>query len=409
MVPKGWKIKRLDEISLVKRGKFSARPRNDPQYYDGDIPFVQTGDVSKSGVTLKKHSQHLNLKGLTVSTLFPKGTILITIAANIGDCTIAPYEVAFPDSLVGVTVDTRGVHNLWLLYYLKTKKETLNAQATQNAQKNINLQTLNPLPILLPPLAEQKKIARILSTWDKAIETVDKLIENNEQQKKALMQLLLTGKKRLPGFSGEWKEVKLGDVAKFSGGSSFKPEYQGQGSGDYPFVKVNDMNLKGNEKYITTSKNWISQMVRQKIRAKIFHKDAIIFAKVGAALLLNRRRILTQNTCIDNNLMAATCSSSILSPFLYQILLNLDFSKYVQEGAIPSINQQTIGQIIISCPALNEQQKISQLLETVEKKSSSLVAFKQNLQRQKQALMQQLLTGKRRVKIDEPELTEALA
>ena len=102
MIPAGWKIAPLEELADVDRGRFSARPRNDPQYYDGHIPFVQTGDVSGSGRYLRQFSQTLNERGLAVSRLFPAGTILITIAANIGDTAITPFDVAFPDSVVGV-------------------------------------------------------------------------------------------------------------------------------------------------------------------------------------------------------------------------------------------------------------------------------------------------------------------
>ena len=97
-----WKKNSLDEIASVSRGKFSARPRNDPRYYGGNIPFVQTGDIVSAKRFLSQHSQTLNNEGLAVSKIFPKGTILITIAANIGDVAITKYDVACPDSLVAI-------------------------------------------------------------------------------------------------------------------------------------------------------------------------------------------------------------------------------------------------------------------------------------------------------------------
>ena len=188
MVPKGWSEHTLDDLALVERGKFSVRPRNDPRYYGGDMPFVQTGDVTSSGTYLKSFSQTLNENGIGVSKVFPKNTILITIAANIGDTAITTFEVACPDSVVAIQPYKHVADVYWLKKYLETRKTDLDAQSTQNAQKNINLQVLKPLLILTPPYAEQKKIAKILSTWDNAISVTEKLLANSQQQKKALTQ-----------------------------------------------------------------------------------------------------------------------------------------------------------------------------------------------------------------------------
>lgn len=212
MVPKEWHTTTLEALATVERGKFSARPRNDPQYYGGSIPFVQTGDVSTSGMYLKRHSQTLNERGLAVSRLFPASTILVTIAANIGDVAIAPYEVAFPDSVVGVQARPDKCDPIWLYYYLLGSKDRLDKRATQNAQKNINLEVLRPLLVAAPPLQEQRQIAQVISFWDRAIETTERLIANSERQKHALMRLLLTGKKRIPGFTGNWNVAPLGEI-----------------------------------------------------------------------------------------------------------------------------------------------------------------------------------------------------
>ena len=157
-IPESWEVVNLEEIALVERGKFSIRPRNNPLYYGGDIPFVQTGDISKSNGVLKSFSQTLNDKGLQVSKMFPAQIILITIAANIGDVAMTTFPVACPDSLVAIS-PKNNINNLWLISFLQTKKEFLESKATQNAQKNINLQTLKPLRIPLPPDHEQQKMA----------------------------------------------------------------------------------------------------------------------------------------------------------------------------------------------------------------------------------------------------------
>ncbi|MFN7504720.1 MAG: restriction endonuclease subunit S, partial [Limnobacter sp.] len=131
---------------------------------------------------------------------------------------------------------------------------------------------------------------------------------------------------------------------------------------------------------------------------------SIIFAKVGAALLLNRRRILSRPTIIDNNMMAAVPSNAADTEFLYQLLLAIDFARFVQEGAVPSINQGDLSSFKISYPDVEEQQKIATVLSNSDQQISALQQKLDVLKKEKKALMQQLLTGKRRVKIDDKEV-----
>lgn len=195
-IPEGWELKRLEEIADIDRGKFSVRPRNDPRYFGGDIPFVQTGDVVSADGRLRKHSQTLNALGKGVSREFPSGTILITIAANIGDTAITTYPVCCPDSVVGI-VPNNGINVDWLREFLVLQKSTLDRQATQNAQKNINLQHLRPMQIPVPPMEEQRDIGRCVQAINDSISQHDLEFTNMTLLKSALMSDLLTGRKRV--------------------------------------------------------------------------------------------------------------------------------------------------------------------------------------------------------------------
>lgn len=176
-LPSQWSIEKLSDIASVERGKFSHRPRNDPKFYGGSIPFIQTGDVVNSKGRIKIYSQTLNEQGLSVSKMFPKGTIVLTIAANIGDTGILEFDACFPDSLVGIQPHSN-VDSIFLEYFLKSRKAYLNSIATQSAQKNINLAKLNPMFVSVPPLDEQKKIAEILSSVD------DEIIKNTFEKER---------------------------------------------------------------------------------------------------------------------------------------------------------------------------------------------------------------------------------
>lgn len=197
-IPIEWEVVELGKVSKIQRGKFGHRPRNDPDYYNGQFPFVQTGDVTNSDFYLKEYSQTLSKLGTTASRLFPVGTIIMTIAANIGDVAINQYEVYFPDSLVGINADETRVNTEFLYYRLITKKDELNSIATESAQKNINYSNLVPLKIAIPvEIKEQIKIKDKLMLVDEQIRKEQKTMENLQAQKQGLMSDLLTGKVRV--------------------------------------------------------------------------------------------------------------------------------------------------------------------------------------------------------------------
>ncbi|RKR69029.1 type I restriction enzyme S subunit [Acidovorax sp. 94] len=197
-IPVGWRVTTLEQVANVERGKFSARPRNDPQYFEaGDIPFIQTGDIAGATRYVSQSSQFINEAGLTVSRLFPVGTIFITIAANIGDVAMAKIPMACPDSLVGILPSSAECDGMWLYYLLKNSKEYFDSQSTQNAQKNINLQVLRPFAFGLPPLAEQAHIAGSLGSIDDKLEVLTTQQAHYQSLKRGLMQKLLTGQWRV--------------------------------------------------------------------------------------------------------------------------------------------------------------------------------------------------------------------
>ncbi len=194
-IPADWEVVRLGEVAEVERGKFAHRPRNEPRFYGGDILFIQTGDVVRANGRVKEHGQTLNDLGLSISRLFPAGTIIVTIAANIGETAIADYPVAFPDSLVGVT--PHGIDTRFLEYFLRTQKGRLNQFAPESAQKNINLEDLRPLSTPLPPVPEQEAIASLLDTADLTLAEAKKERDGLQLLKESTADTLLTGRVRV--------------------------------------------------------------------------------------------------------------------------------------------------------------------------------------------------------------------
>ena len=190
-IPADWEVVRLGDVATVERGKFARRPRNEPRFYGGDIPFVQTGDVVKSTGKIREHGQTLNELGLSISRLFPAGTIVITIAANIGETAIASYPIAFPDSLVGIIPSH--IETTFLEYFLRTRKAYLNELAPESAQKNINLEDLRPLLTPIPTPAEQQGISETLNGVETTVEVAREELAGLRSLKESTADALLTG------------------------------------------------------------------------------------------------------------------------------------------------------------------------------------------------------------------------
>lgn len=399
MVPKEWGFKSLDELALVERGKFSVRPRNDPRYFGGMIPFVQTGDISSAGTYLNKYTQTLNAEGVKVSKVFPKETILITIAANIGDTAITNFDVACPDSVVAIQPYKEMADVFWLKSVLETKRDELDSQSTQNAQKNINLQVLKPLLIKTPPLPEQKMIAQILSTWDKAIVTTEQLLANSQQQKKALMQQLITGNRRFPEFKGRWEKRALSEICILGAGQPAPQEEKYFIDGNHDFLRVSDLG-SNTCRWAPQSRDKVNQSAIRECKLGVVPARATLFTKSGASLLLNQRAQLKENSFIVSHLGFAKAKDGVSDDFVFYLMCSIDFNRYAAGTSLPALQLSVLKSLKILVPPYEEQKKIASMFSDADVEISILEKKLFLLKKEKKALMQQLLTGKRRVKVD---------
>ena len=196
-IPEHWEVKKLKYATRIFRGKFTHRPRNDERMYDGEYPFFQTGDVARAGKYLSIFKQTLNEKGLRVSTLFPKGTIVITIAANIGDISILDIDACFPDSIVGFEPNDF-VEKHFLYNSLLVMKEQFMSSTIKNTQMNLNVDRIGSNSIVIPSIEVQKEISAYIETASQKIETAISLkqqeIEKLKEYKNSLINSVVTGK-----------------------------------------------------------------------------------------------------------------------------------------------------------------------------------------------------------------------
>ncbi|MGA0588155.1 restriction endonuclease subunit S [Dyella sp. KRB-257] len=237
-----------------------------------------------------------------------------------------------------------------------------------------------------------------MSDSDALIESLEQLIAKKRQIKQGTMQVLLTGKQRLPGFAGRWERVRAGDVGSFRGGNGFPIAFQGDVLGDYPFFKVSDMNNDGNETFMSNSNNWISERAKRRLGATVFPEGSIIFAKVGAAVFLERKKILAKPSCIDNNLAAFVLDRSRAEiRFVHHALLETKFGSLVSTTALPSLNGAVLSQIPLELPPLAEQEAIAEFLSDMDTELAELETRLAKTRQLKQGMMQELLTGRIRL------------
>jgi type I restriction enzyme S subunit len=202
-VPKHWKLKKLRHFANVIRGKFTHRPRNDPAFYDGDFPFVQTGDITGSSRYITEFKQTLNARGASVSKEFPRGTLVMAIAANIGDVAILDFPAYFPDSIVGM-VPHKGVELMFMYYLLIGMKQPMLMTSTISTQMNLNVNKICSLTSSCPPKDEQREIVSFL---DKALEKMSVVIteatlaiEMLQERRSALISAAITGQVDVRNF-----------------------------------------------------------------------------------------------------------------------------------------------------------------------------------------------------------------
>ena len=189
-----------------------------------------------------------------------------------------------------------------------------------------------------------------------------------------------------------WTETTLGKVAKCAGGSAFPIVHQNSQIG-IPFIKVSDMNIRGNEVEIISALNHITSELAKKLKVRVWPKDTVIFPKVGAALLTDKRRILTRDTIFDNNIMGLIACDIIIPRFLFLFMTRIRMSDYVQSGALPSISNGIVQEIEINLPPLQEQKRIVDLISSVDTYIDALQQQADCARKSRNAVLHEMLSA----------------
>lgn len=378
MVPKGWVEHTLGDVTArIHQGINTAADKI--QYAETGLPILQTKHISSGSihfddakyinkVDYEKYREKYNPR--TNNILFSNiGTIGKSCIIKENKDFLIAWNILLIEPLKSVSPEYLHV---WLLHYEQIGH--FDSLIAGNAAKFINKGSMESLAIPTPPFAEQSKIAQILSTWDKAIATTERLLANSQQQKQALMQQLLTGQKRFVGFTDTWSHESFESLVEINYGKSPKDIPK---EGDFPVIGTGGL-------VSNTS-------------IPLYSKPAVVIGRKGT--IDKPVLVTTPFWAIDTTFYCCPKPKCDIQWFYY-ICSNINLKTYNEASGVPSLSRDTIYGITVKAPSLPEQQKIAQVLSTADAELTNLQGQLAKLKLEKKALMQQLLTGQRRVKLD---------
>jgi len=406
MVPSGWEPYALAAITNWSSGGTPAK--SNPDYWGGDIPWI-------SASSMKGHyfsSSRLTITQLAVNEkakMAEQGSLLLLVRGsmlwNKIPVGMTTRKLAFNQDVKCIVPEPTKLDVTFLLYWFLAKENKLMGMVTGTGIGAGKLDTndLQSLDVFLPPLPEQRKIAKVLNTWGKAITVTEQLISNSQQQKKALMQQLLTGKKRLfsdskKQFEVEWDEVRLSSLGEIYSGGTPNTSNKEYWDGGINWVTPTDI-TKQDSCYISSSVRKISPDGLKNSSAKLVPKGSLL---VCTRATIGEMAITSGEMCTNQGFKNIVPNKGEIIVFLYYLLT---FKKHMLVSkacgsTFLELSKNAFGSIKLNIPEAKEQQKISLVLSNADKEIDLLKQQLSDLKQEKKALMQQLLTGKRRVKIE---------
>ncbi|GAA5187132.1 restriction endonuclease subunit S [Ferrimonas gelatinilytica] len=410
MVPNGWSKKKLGQIlpQPYKNGIYKSADlygsgteilrindfNNEGEVTSGQLSLVQLSESEVRGYVLNKGDVVVN----RVNSLTHLGKSVLW-----SDDSSPVYE----SNMMRIQVEGADITPEFLARVLQSKPSRTFFQRVAKravAQASISQQDVKSLPILLPPVAEQRKIAKILASWDKAIATTECLIANSQQQKKALMQQLLTGKKRFAGFEGEWSYKTINEIA-----TRIQRKSDGE---DHPVLTISS--LSG---FVTQADKYSRYMAGESVKNYTLLKQGEFAYNKGNSKTYQFGCIFDLEgfeTGLVPHVYVCFKLNEGLSHRYFKYLFEADYLK-PQLGALVNTGVRNNGLLNIKpaefmntkvpVPCFDEQERIADVLHAASEELKALNSKLEHLKQEKQALMQQLLTGKRRVVVDDPEAT----
>lgn len=366
-----WKSKKLGEVAKIGRGKSKHRPRNAGFLYGGIYPFLQTGDIRNAGLYLSDYTQTYSEEGLKQSKLWPEETLCITIAANIAETSILKIKACFPDSIIGLIPKENETTVLFVKNLFDKFKIQIQNLSQGAAQDNLNQEKLTNIEFQFPNITEQQKIATFLSAVDEKLQALKQKKSLLEQYKKGVMQKTFSQELRFKDDNGnafaDWEQKTLREVAdkKSSNISANKIE---ENFGDYTIYGASG--------------------VLKKVDFYKEENDYISIVKDGAGV--GRLLFCKGKSSVLGTMEIIRPKEGLHTYYLYCLLSNIDFVKYVTGSTIPHIYFKDYSNELCAIPCLEEQTKIATFLSTIDDKVNQCQTQITNTEVWKKGLLQQL-------------------
>ncbi|TKG95184.1 restriction endonuclease subunit S [Puteibacter caeruleilacunae] len=408
-IPDEWEVKILNNIGthdkpVIKAGPFGSALKKEFYVSKGYKVYGQEQVIQNDAFVGDYYIDEKKFNSLKSCMVTP-GDILLSLVGTIGKTLIVPEsaeEGIINPRLLRLSIDRNKYSSNFLAEYLKFEKtsQLLERWSQGGTMGVLNASILRAISIPLPPLPEQQKIAEILSTWDRAIEKNEALIDQLKLRKKGLMQQLLTGKKRLRGFSDEWKEVKLGDIFSEirtkNDGNLHEPLTISARLGFVSQKDKFDRVIAGSsiDKYILLEKG---DFAYNKGNSKLYEMGCIYLleefqsAIVPFVYISFRKKI--EN--VDNNFYKYWFQNHGLDRQLKAII-----TSGARGDGLLNVNKKDFFSLVVPCPMLEEQKAIAKVLTAADNEIKEQEKYLNQLKDQKKGLMQQLLTGQKRVNVN---------
>lgn len=398
-MPEGWKETLLDQ--LTKRGSGHTPDKAFPEYYNGGIKWISLSDSYRlDNGLIEESDSEISELGIKKSSavLHQAGTVIMSRDAGVGKSAVMAKNMAVSQHFITWTCKEY-LNNWYLYYWLQFKKQFFERQAVGSTIKTIGLPLFKKLTITHPPLPEQHAIADYLSTWDTAIQKTTQLIAQKEQRKKWLMQQLLTGKKRLKGFEGAWKEVRMKDVFK---------EIKASNDGEIGHIVMTISSKLG----LVSQEDKFDRVIagdslRRYTQLKRFdfayNKGNSKTYQMGCVYQLEEK----QSALVPFVYICFSPTEKVHSTFykhwFYGHGLDRQLKKIISSGArgdgLLNVNSDDFFNLKIPLPSVAEQTAIAHILQTADQEIQLLKAQVAKMKEQKKGMMQVLLTGKKRLKL----------
>ena len=397
VIPEDWDIKYLNDFGDVISG--GTPTTSIKEYWNGNIFWCTPSDItSTKGKYIFKTDRSITDKGLrnSAATLLPTNSILLCTRATIGELKLSGAPMATNQGFKNLY--SNGSGNIDYLYYLlQTKKQNMIELAIGSTFLEISKKALCSIALQIPPIMEQECIAEALSDVDSMISSLEKLIAKKKAVKQGAMQELLTGKKRLPGFTGEWHHEPFGKLCTICRGGSPRPiqDYLTTSDSGINWIKIGD--VKPNAKYITSTQEKIVESGVSMSR-RVYKGDFIL----SNSMSFGRPYILKLDGCIHDGWLAIQdYQVAFDTDFLYYVLgSNYVFEQYIQMAAgssVQNLNKDKVAKLDVFVPPMEEQSAIASILSDMDNEIEALEQKLEKTRQIKQGMMQQLLTGKIRL------------